>query len=430
MSYDSTYTLLQKKNWRAITYDWHVLSTYSNQTSLYCLSDFQVAWILSNTEYLSWPSRWQNCPCSREELRQLKSGLDYNLMSCVDIQPYQIDAIYEATKNGEFSAWSVGYSEAGVVGINPNAPANFYDGDGSETRENALCTACKIYVYSYATEWITKAESLTNFVIAVALAPLLLAFGGVAATRVVGGLVNLSQETFEAMQDQDSLDNVVCCMRDNLKSKDIEQANFATSLSGCNFATGSNEQFIIDVLSFDMPNFDNFLSFVNLLGLAFQYADYGVVDCPCGDEIVWTQAYLGGSGEPPSPDWQVLDGGYSSQNDWVAGLPVSASTDAVTLSWLNNTSLAVTFGRIAQQIEIHPDAGRTSWLRVYDGANVIETLRLEILSGGLQTLWMEYLIPVTVQPGQSLRFRCASASTKIVRLRRVELEGAGLNPFV
>jgi len=62
------YYYLQNKRWRAITYNWDILSTYGNGSKLYCLTDFQAAWLLSNTEYMRWSKRCENCPCSQFDM--------------------------------------------------------------------------------------------------------------------------------------------------------------------------------------------------------------------------------------------------------------------------------------------------------------------------------------------------------------------------
>ncbi len=184
----SEYYNLSNKRWRAIRYDWDTLSTYGQQTKLYCLTDFQASWLQSNVEYISWASRWDNCPCTDEDLAQFASELEFALMDCIDIQPYQITATYNASKNAQIQVYDDDYDGVNPSSINPETPDDFYSGDGSQDRVDALCTACKIYCYSYAQDWVAQAQSILGVVFLVGLAASISIVGGVIATVIVGGL--------------------------------------------------------------------------------------------------------------------------------------------------------------------------------------------------------------------------------------------------
>lgn len=314
MTNESSYTLLQKKKWRAITYDWDILSTYGNTSRLYCLTDFQVAWLLSNTAYMRWSTRWENCPCTQADMDAMKAEMEYNLMSCIDIQPYQLDYLYTQAQNQQFDAFNVGYDADGIEGVNENAPTDYYSGDDSQDRLDALCTACKIYVYSYAQEWLTKSQAILGIIAIVAVATGLVVFGGPGAVVVIAGLAGITQAMFDAMQNEDALDNVVCCMYNSLNGAVINQANFEDALSGCGFVVDSDEQLIVDAMIDDMQQFNNWLSFINMLGDAYEYAELGVSDCPCEiADWVWDSNF------PLEENiWQPSDNGFGDMAEWNA----------------------------------------------------------------------------------------------------------------
>ena len=151
---ESGYQYLSNKKWRAITVDFETLSTYSMFNSrLYCLTDFQAAWLLSMTEYYRWGNRWENCPCTQAELDAMKAELDYNLMNCLDFMPYQLQALYDYGQQEILGQYSSNWDGSLPSSVNPNAPDDYFNGDDSADRNDALCTALSIWVYSYAVDW-------------------------------------------------------------------------------------------------------------------------------------------------------------------------------------------------------------------------------------------------------------------------------------
>lgn len=278
---ESQYINLQRKHWRALTYNWDVLADYSNVTSrLYCLTDFQCALLLSTTEYFRWQSRWIHSPYSQNELEALVASLDFNLMNCYQLQPAQLDFIYEHaitdTLAGYQALWDI---DPNPSSINSNAPDDYFDGDGSIDRELALCTAIKIYVYSYAQNWVTKALVIVGGVAVLGFAASLTIVGGIIAAALLAGLGYMTSIALNAMQDSSALDEIICCMKSSLSGTVINQANFAAGLSACGFTPGSNAAIARDIIASDIGIFGNFLTFCDALGRAYELASYGVSDC-------------------------------------------------------------------------------------------------------------------------------------------------------
>lgn len=279
----SQYTYLQSKRWRALGYNWDILSSYGQASKLYCLTDFQVAWLLSNTEYMRWSSRWQNCPCTQADMDAMKAEMEYNLMNCLDIQPWQMDYIYDQMQAQNLAGLDALWDGVNPDSVNPNTPNDFYSGDDSDDRLDALCTACKIYVYSYAENWSNIASSVLQIANLVALATRLLPVGGIIAGVIVKGLAYLTEIALNAMQDESALDDIVCCMYNNLIGTALLSGNFETSLDGCSFTVGSNQAIARDIIGSDLDQFGNWLSFINQLGNSYVLAEVGVSDCPCGE---------------------------------------------------------------------------------------------------------------------------------------------------
>jgi hypothetical protein len=311
----SEYQLLQRKRWRAISYNWDTLSEYGNTSRLYCLTDFQVAWLLSNTDYFGWSSRWSNCPCTEQDMHDMKAEMEYNLMNCVDLQPYQIQYLYDIQQAQELQALADLWDGVNPSSVNENTPDNFYSGDGSADRENALCTAIKIYVYSYAQNWVTKAQLALGVVAIVGIVASITIVGGMIATALVGGLAYLTSFAITAMQDENALDDVVCCIFEALNGASITNANWLTCLDDCNFEVGTNQAIIRDIIASDLDQFNNWLTFINQVGNSYVLVQAGVSDCPCEDvSWVWNSDFA-----TSQNIWQARDVGYGDQATYSSG---------------------------------------------------------------------------------------------------------------
>lgn len=295
------YSALSKKQFKAITYDWNVLTNYSPvESKMYCLTDFQANWLLSNVDYLSWSSRQIDCPCTDDELAQLSAEMAYNLMNCCDFSPYQQQYVYDQISNQQLGVFNDDYTGT-PSSVNSNTPDDFFSGDGSSDRLDALCSACKVYVYSYSANWQTKAQIALGIAgVFTALASISLV-GGVIAGSLLAGLAFITSVAYDAMRDETALDNVVCCMFDQLSGSPINQANFEFSLSACSFAVGSNEAIIRDIIASDLVQFSNYLSFLNALGDQFVLSQAGVVDCPCDQTWEHTFDFIANGAEGWSP---------------------------------------------------------------------------------------------------------------------------------
>lgn len=283
MNPESSRDILQNKRWRSITYNWEVLAQYGNEARLYCLTDFQAAWLLSNTDYMGWGTRWSNCPCTPGDLARMKAELEDNLMTCLDFQPYQMQTLYNDAQNGQLTRYNDLWNGSDPSSVNPNAPDDFFDGDGSTDREDALCTALTLWTYSYAVDWSTKAAILLGVGTAIAgIVDAMIPVGGNIAVEAIKDLVNPLAEQVQAMNTINALDTVICDWRAALEGVAINASNWTNAVQGLTYTTATNEWYIQQLLSSDTQLLSNFLSFVNSLGKGYEYAQIGASICACG----------------------------------------------------------------------------------------------------------------------------------------------------
>lgn len=322
---------LEHKKWIGLTYDYAMMIENLTQADcLVCLTEFELAWLQANVQYMRWSSRWTNCPCTPEELNDMADILERKLMSCIEINPYQTDYIYNQTVSDQLGVFNADYTGL-PSSVNPDAPDDFFSGNGSSDRITGLCDACKVYVYSYASNWVQKAKIILGAVFVVTAIASLTLLGGVIAGTVLAGLALISQIALDAMEDEQALDDIVCCMVDAMTGTVINQANFEASLDACGFTVGSNQAIARDIVASDLTVFDNYLSFLNALGDQYVLAQAGVSDCPC--ETTWIKTFdftLGKQGW----DFVATRGSYVVGVGFV-GIQFSSNETAIYIEYPN-----------------------------------------------------------------------------------------------
>lgn len=330
---ESTYVTLQTKKWRGLVYDYDaMLIGLSDDSCLVCLTDFERTWIMQNLDYMRWTTRWQNLSISPTELIQLADNLEEKLMSCSSINPLWLEYIYDQAIQEQLGVFDNDYTGT-PSSVNSNSPDDFFTGNNSPDRRTALCTAITLYIYSYAANWLSKAEIALGISVVAGFLLSLTIVGGVIAGTLLAGIGLITLAAVNAMKDQTALDNVICCMFDNMDGVVISQANFETALNACGFIVGSNEAIIRDIIASDLNQLSNYLSFINSLGDAFVLAENDVSLCPCPD--TWSQTF----------DFTVNDGGFvvlsAGQAVYVAGVGWRAvnNTSNETRLYIKKTGL-------------------------------------------------------------------------------------------
>lgn len=359
------YQYLQNKNWRALGYNWDILSTYDNTARLYCLTDFQAAWLLSNTEYMRWSTRWTNCPCTQSDLDAMKAEMDYNLMNCLDFSPYQMDYIYDALQRQENNRLNDLWDGSDPTSINPNAPDTNFDGDGSTDREDALCTGLSLWTYSYAINWINRASALlTAAAVTAALVDFIVPVGGQIVSQAIKDLAAPVQEQVDALNNTDALDTVICDWRESLEGVAISASNWNDEICALSYTIDTDEWYIQELLCSDTALLSNFLSFVDALGNGYELAQIGVEICPC-EENVWTQRWLNGYGNPLTDGWTTGLGTYNVSTEELDYEWNGSSSNSINITYTFTESAHITRLRLQGRSK-SPGSSRPTWVRVYD----------------------------------------------------------------
>ncbi len=169
--------------------------------------------------------------------------------------------------------------------VNPDAPDTTWDSDSE--RDIALCMAAQSWVASwcaYKAREIKVAMGATFALIA--LVAFLTGGVGLVAGLIVGGASLVAGVTYSialaALENEDAIRAVACCMYNNLKGLAVSQANFQTSMGGC--TTGeplSHQSIIANLINDTLDEEANYLSFLDACGKAYVKAVFGVNDCEC-----------------------------------------------------------------------------------------------------------------------------------------------------
>jgi len=292
-------------NFKALALDYEFWLSNSTDSALYCLNQRDISILLALCEYVGWFTRWVNTEdTSAAEIRAIQGELTLKLMECVDISVLieqmqqlvdqgELNLTYQVVNNDIQSQALRDILEDRYDGtptsINPDAPTGDFGGLGD--RDTALCAAITAFVYQFAHVQAdhVRAAQVGGLLAAAAIAGLLIPglniFLLVAASIAVvagAGVIGVTTETaIEALTDTGALDNVVCCMVDNLKTAAVSQASFEASLDGCSFSVGSHEQIVADFITPTLTQ--NYLTILNMLGQGYSSVVGGqsVPECPC-----------------------------------------------------------------------------------------------------------------------------------------------------
>jgi energy-converting hydrogenase Eha subunit B len=290
------------KQFKAFAADYEYMLSLSDEGQLFCLSERQVYAIMVQLEYIGWLTRWYNTDdITQTTVDRFKSDIAEALMSCVDVSILVDQAnenlittvVNRAIQSQTLRDIYADEYTGTPTSINPSAPTTTWSYSNTLQGDTALCAALMAFVYQYAR---AQADSVRAgqvgglaaiALIAVLLIPGLNIFFLVgAAIAVLAGLGTIGVTTevaITALTDTSALDEVVCCMKDNLKDAAVSQATFEASLGGCGFISGSNAQIVADFLGATLTS--NYLTFLDFMGTAYVGAGASeeMPECPCAD---------------------------------------------------------------------------------------------------------------------------------------------------
>jgi len=437
------YYYLSKKSFRALIVNWEQASQYDmSNGKLYCLSDFQAQWLLSNAEYMRWGTRWSNCPCNQTDLDAMHAELEYNLMNCFDTRWMgQLDYVYQRANDEQLELFELEYDVDGIPGINEDTPTDDYNGDDSLNRQKALCMACDTYVRSYLNAWLQQAQLLIGVVSILGVFVFTTPFIGLIALSILGGLAYITQTAINAVNAADAVSDVICCMYSGLYGQAVNQANFIASLDGCAFGIGSNQAIVRDLIASDLNQNKNWYSFLNALGDSWVLLEAGVdYTCACVPEPTWSHSF----------DFTVTDGGFvvstsglvsGNQGVWISGtgwrygdgvFASNVSRRAVNIS-RSNTPTPFT------KVQLTFDLTKGTWVNPAEqefNFNV-PTLGAINLSNSAMVNGSNQLYEISGSPTNvgSMSIRLLSSLTNngtfsgSVVLKSLYIEGTGVDPF-
>lgn len=326
---------MTKRDWKAITIDYAAMAGYDNVTPIaLCLTQQQVAILKACLIPQYWATRWDNLTLDAQALNEFVSEIDYALdvecgdmdcddvMDCVDDDPayvamtgYALDVLVSNSKARD--ATLADDYDGTAQSIGADIPVGVPDTD----EQNALCYALEKFVNFYAASkraqislasgWRVMLDEIQsaaiNFYnwIAPYVAPSYIA-------DIFACWVDF-EAAFTALADQDALDELACCLLDELDGVAMSQTNFDSAISACASSLTGTAGDIACV--FDSDNdLDLYLVFLTGYQIAIErVAAEGNLPCNC--DLAFYIEY----------DFTVSNGGWILQvgarrGEYVAGV--------------------------------------------------------------------------------------------------------------
>ena len=290
--------LRDMRNFKAVAADYAYYLTLSDEGRLYCLTDRQVYILLVQCEYIGWLTRWYNTEDINQTVVQLiQADVMEKLMDCIDISVLVDQGKLNLTRNVQQQqiesqrlreAYQDEYT-GDPTSINPDAPTTDFGSTGD--RYDALCAALMAFVYQFAKGQIEAiiAGDVAAFALLAGAALLLIPglnlffiAGASIALIAGGGIIGVTTAVAcKALGDTTALDNVICYMRDTLKSQSVTQANFAACLDSYPFGVGTHEAIICDFIKPTLSS--NYFTILDMLGQGYVGVTNGdpLPACPC-----------------------------------------------------------------------------------------------------------------------------------------------------
>lgn len=259
---------------KGILFDYDKIREYSTDTGLYCLTDQQVAYLLSALEPATWKTRWYSnvdTPIDQDWLDKTFAELEVQLMTdrCQDILDALADLqttvniienttivnlqiVNEATDN-----YQINYIINIINNPPPALPDKSFatkDGDTQTQRYARWCALVKsvarfIKSICYRMLAVNAPTNLTD--LAAAWQDLATAGGivlGILSTEPIGSFGETFNDILAAMTDPIAIGNVTCTMASFLMDKETTYANFLAACSAGLWSIGSNEFLLQEVI--------------------------------------------------------------------------------------------------------------------------------------------------------------------------------------
>lgn len=338
--------------------------------------------------------------------------------------------------------------------IEPDAPADNFDADATDTpaealcRPNSLCAVLSVMVNTLLDAELQKRGglstllSLSAYILGTVGAlgwvagPGLIAvtFSGILFGALGAALTGLSSLI---LGDTNARSEVVCCLLQNLSGKAINEANFAAACVDCGCFQNPNSITIMNAICPAFQDQNVYLHFVQLLGNAQQGCADGLLDpCLCGE---WCAFF----------DFTASDGGWSEAE-------VQGATYSAGIGWVHRdaTLIGQANERRINILKTHASRTITSVQIVYDytfghyepamgssangfflkvGGVSVEVLDMGEVREGVERVFTWYGCQVSsgvqVKYVSSHDFVVPETFSGNIRIKSIKVQGWGTAPF-
>lgn len=438
---NSRTAMRHKRDWKPASLDYDFLLEQDDEvTFIICLTELERQILLASLPPLMWKTRYFSdtqeidTDLVQSWVSRTALVLMENCMNCSNV--YMVNqAIYALYIDNLYQRY-----DGSTTSVNENCPTTNFDGDGSDERRMALCMGLTAYIKSYVKQWLQNAQvvlGLTALALFLFGVPVL----GWVAVIMIGGVAFITQSYYDALSNEEAIDNLICDWLGGLEGTAIDRANWAAALSGLTYDPGTDEYMIWQVLSSEVPYDKQWVAFLDAIGNAWPIAESGIQDCVCDScETEWTHVFL--DGENGHEWWYVWPsypyGTYDAVNDRFNGTtrPITGSYDYWDNMWLTDFEER-TITRIKFWFE-WDTRYKTGGIELASISRMVPTPVLTIKRfSGTSPGSGSGVIDTGVLCQKMSEIQCRSTAyhqdgvmTGYTRITRIEISGVGSDPFV
>lgn len=327
-------TRAEYPHWKVPLVDWSIIDQMDTAISYeICLNQQQVAIVLANLETAAWKTRYLNLTLTDDELLtfivELRSkfmGVE-DCMGCNDCSTQIINNINTYVDNSQTSNdWYGDFISSGGSSVGSQVSDDLKHGQGHDSETSRLwCVMVEQFLPAFRDALLTQYENLQDektvrvekilaglaaalgaaaiLVPPAAAAGLAAAALGAAITAVVVEVSSyyLTPDVIEALQDDDALDQMICCMFARIDSATavLNWANWQTMFSDqatlCDYDDLSGNALILadvfhELIAHDPRMYVSFFRTLNDFDWLDQVDGLPPCQCPlCGDLTVYNE---------------------------------------------------------------------------------------------------------------------------------------------
>lgn len=439
--------MLFSKRWKGVTQDWaETITADDTDVFTYCLTQQQSMILKAALQPLYWATRWTNFTGTKDELEAKIAAIDAILdgddcmaCDCQDICDClsQCDQFTQGQDINinlllQFIAIQQNYwidiFDGSPTSINPDAPTTTWNADAQ--RDLALCMATQRYVYSFAEAQAATINKSLGFTLGLAAGVAFFTGGLLAGVAVVaaGALAVTAQTALDALNDEQALLDVACCMYNGLQGLAVDSVSFEQSLDACGFLPGTNQAIVRDLVADTLDEAGNLYAFYEATGTAYAQVLLGTGSCNCDQ---WTHTITDFSTVPNAVSSGILNGRGTIIGGEIEGDAGVGST-AVRAEWF--FEMATEF-RVTEIEIVYSCSGRSAsdsvvQVDVENGLDPEQFIDVDIPAEGVS-------VDITgggTGIGRNVRLYfdtgLSAGSGGQVTIESLRIDGSGFNPFI